>query len=487
VEPLETRLLLSAAPLPLHPSASITSLAAAAEPAVQQVNINGGQQADESSAIRIMTLGDSITDGSNGNFGGFRGYLQDLLINNGYVGGDNHKSSNINFVGNLAAGPALTPDGNMLDPDHQGYPGFNLGQLITALDVNGSNTILSAAQPDVILLMAGTNDMASDLAFNTAMNNGQLDLLINDIYTALPAVKLVVSNLIPIRNDPVKLDRVVAFNHGVVGTAQPDGGEGVVANYADRGKDILFVDMFSLFTDDLAQPPYSPNDIITSLYDNDLHPNDVGYEKIADTWFKTLVQTNSWLGIPLDPYETGRGDDVAQYANQISKKGKSQPHNIHQKTDVDWVKFRLYRKSNVIIKTNGVEGGDTRLRLFGINHKHRRAPRRLNDHLSGTCDSKIVRRGQHALQRGVYWVKVDGRGQTVRDYTIKVNAWPVHKKSHNTNNQQPLAGAFNGSEQIQLAAWNQTLNSSGKKDELQTHIQLTNTAGQVLKQAETFF
>ena len=105
--------------------------------------------------IRVMALGDSITagvgaHGSRVKDGGYRGALASLLQREGY---------HVNFVG------SRTDYSDAIDERaHEGWPGYVLrsfpsdpgpGQLYGAL----VKSAIAKDDPDVILLMAGTNDL----------------------------------------------------------------------------------------------------------------------------------------------------------------------------------------------------------------------------------------------------------------------------------------------------------------------------------------
>ncbi len=85
-----------------------------------------------------MPLGDSITLGVNG---GYRNGLWNRLSAAGY---------SVDFVGSQSDPYTKAPD-----RDHEGHPGFTLGNIASSAD-----GWLSSAKPTHVLLMAGTNDVA---------------------------------------------------------------------------------------------------------------------------------------------------------------------------------------------------------------------------------------------------------------------------------------------------------------------------------------
>jgi lysophospholipase L1-like esterase len=104
-------------------------------------------------ALRIMPLGDSITEGVNG---GYRDVLQSRLA--------------AAVIAYDLVGPRSDGYANGPDKDHAGTPGFNTGDILR--EING---YLATYDPDVVLLMIGTNDLAwwtnalpSEIAANVA-------------------------------------------------------------------------------------------------------------------------------------------------------------------------------------------------------------------------------------------------------------------------------------------------------------------------------
>src|SRR5882724_11745186 len=131
--------------------------------------------------IRIMPLGDSITDGVGGP-GGYRLRLYQMLTNAGF---------NVDFVGtqndNAAAGLA--------DPDHEGHSGYRIDQIDTGLLGYFGQT----ADADVVLVLIGTNDYGQN--YDTLRTTNRLEALIAKIATRRPFAKVIVANLL-VRNEP---------------------------------------------------------------------------------------------------------------------------------------------------------------------------------------------------------------------------------------------------------------------------------------------
>lgn len=117
-------------------------------------------------------------------------------------------------------------------------------------------------------------------------------------------------------------------------------------------------------------------------------------------------------------------DNSPAQAKNISLRGVAQSHSLHTASDVDWLKFTLSERSNVVIQTAG-RAGDTEMWLFGPNTP---AQQIAYDNDSGDgAFSRIARSGQQALEPGTYYVKIGefGSNATVARYTITVQATPA--------------------------------------------------------------
>jgi acyl-CoA thioesterase I len=185
-----------------------------------------------------MPLGDSISDGY---FipGGYRIELWYGLKTQGYA---------VEFVGSASNGPDSLPDRR-----HEGHSGWRIDQIHE--QVAGW---LNAAQPNIILLLIGTNDIAQGYKIDTAPD--RLDRLIETIFQVTPNVQLFVGSIPPI-SEPILNQRAIAYNQEV---------EALVQHRKASGDRIDFVDFYyTLSLDDLP---------------DGVHPNREGFRKIAQAW-----------------------------------------------------------------------------------------------------------------------------------------------------------------------------------------------------------
>ena len=213
-------------------------------PAYAQVGIN----------LRLMPLGDSITAGYLSSTGdGYRGPLFTTL--SGQVG-------TLNFVGSQF-------DGTMADPNNEGHFGDEIN-AIAGLATGELNTY----RPNIITLHIGSNDLNNNYDVSTAPT--RLAALIDQIVAAEPDATVLVAQLIPNANATVEA-RIVTYNAAI---------PAIVQARASKGEHVFVVSMSSLTTADLH---------------DGLHPNDTGYQKMANAWDAAIKQVISagWITYPV--------------------------------------------------------------------------------------------------------------------------------------------------------------------------------------------
>jgi lysophospholipase L1-like esterase len=197
------------------------------------------------SILKIMPLGDSITDGEGViGGGGYRIELRQRAVAQGL---------SIDFVGSLMNGPATLPD-----KEHEGHSGWEISRL-----AQNVNPWLTAYKPELVLLLIGTNDVFWDMSMATAP--ARLSALIDQILTTLPDASVIVSTIPPLA-DAARESRGLTFNAAI---------EPLVQNKQAAGLHVSFVDIHAaLTTADLA---------------DGTHPNQTGYDKMAAVWFAGLL------------------------------------------------------------------------------------------------------------------------------------------------------------------------------------------------------
>ena len=243
----------------LTPFTGLSSPLTRAGVAVNHLNLGIRVQAPLSVTVplRIMPLGASITYGqasSEGN--GYRADLRDRLTGDGIV---------VNMVGSRQ-------HGTMLDSEVEGWPGFRIDQVH-----NKAREAVPQYKPNVILINVGTNDAVQNRNVSTA--GERMEAMIDDLYRMSPRATILLSTLLLNRNP--RTERAVQ-NINAQFTA-------LVPKLQSEGRHISLVDMHS--------PENGP--LIQDLAD-ETHPNDIGYQKMADIWYSGLryVSDQGWLQAP---------------------------------------------------------------------------------------------------------------------------------------------------------------------------------------------
>jgi lysophospholipase L1-like esterase len=198
----------------------------------------GPASAESNGGVRVMPLGDSITDGLNVP-GGYRNELWQKFVAGGY---------RIDFVGSQFNGPP-----GLGDHDHQGHSGWTIAQI----DANVVNW-LRATSPRTVLLHIGTNDMFGQ----PAGASQRLSTLLDRITATAPDAEVFVASIVPLSGADAQ---VRAYNAAI---------PGIVQNKVSAGKRVHFVDMYPALT-------------LADLADG-VHPNTGGYGKMATVWFNAL-------------------------------------------------------------------------------------------------------------------------------------------------------------------------------------------------------
>ncbi|GAA2494312.1 SGNH/GDSL hydrolase family protein [Streptomyces longisporus] len=203
--------------------------------------------------LRLMPLGDSITWGVGSSTGnGYRGPLWNELAADGHP---------LDFVG-------TGRNGSMSDPDNEGHSGYRIDQIAALADAS-----LTRYRPNVVTLHIGTNDLQGASEVNTAIS--RLRSLVDQITADVPDATVLVASLVVSTSSSEEQFRGT-YNQA---TRQ------IVSDAQAAGKHVAFVDMSSLTTADLADP---------------LHPNDAGYQKMADAFHRGIQSADGagWLRNP---------------------------------------------------------------------------------------------------------------------------------------------------------------------------------------------
>ncbi|KAJ3777060.1 SGNH hydrolase-type esterase domain-containing protein [Lentinula raphanica] len=195
----------------------------------------------------FLPLGDSITYGwlsTDGN--GYREDLLELIT----AGGDS-----VDYIGSIQAG-------TMADNWNDGYIGCTIDQIAS------SGVPALEMVPQVVLLMAGTNDI--DYQEDLTNAPSRLMTLVDEIFSYSPDAAIIVSDIPLIVDDELE-PLVMTYNSGV---------QELVQERISEGQHLVHVSLSSLTSSEMA---------------DELHPNDEGYQVLAQAWY-VGVQTASSAG-----------------------------------------------------------------------------------------------------------------------------------------------------------------------------------------------
>jgi lysophospholipase L1-like esterase len=229
--------------------------------------------------LRVMALGDSITAGvgafgSAAADGGYRGPLGRSLRSSGYQA---------TFVGTRS-----DYSGAIADRAHEGWPGYVVrsfpsdpgpGQLYGAL----VRKAMQENDPDLVLLMAGTNDLLRDEAqaagYTLPNILHSMDLLLGQIVNAKPNVFVIVAPVVASPKVGVCAQRDFAGIAGPAKCGPADAGlKELVDAYARHGYRVSFAP---------AMATAVPRD--TTHFPDGIHPCGAGgYAAIADVWLHAI-------------------------------------------------------------------------------------------------------------------------------------------------------------------------------------------------------
>jgi lysophospholipase L1-like esterase len=225
----------------------------------------------------IMPLGDSVTYGNNaaiapgGVPGGYRTHLYTDLHNAGY---------SFTLIGTQTANPS-PPLLDASQTHHEGHPGYRIDQIANNLDGNdpsgptsnnGGFWFHKPSPPDMVLLHIGTNDILQN--FQTSTMAMRLDKLIGQIVADSPTSRIFVSSIIPLVNGNQN-QLVQAYNTQIRDV--------IVPKYDSLGDNVFFVDQYPNFVD-------ANGNIIHIGPANNIHPDQIGYDLMGDTWAAAIQQ-----------------------------------------------------------------------------------------------------------------------------------------------------------------------------------------------------
>ena len=228
--------------------------------------------------IRVMPLGDSITDGFTV-VGGYRIPLWYMLQEKGIV-------EQLDFVG---------PNGwyidGVVDYNHAGYSGYTIADCPGRQGIyNFIDWLMEEYPADVVMLQIGTNDIISSYELDHA--GERLELLVDSILTYIPEGGLLYVSTIPYMDADVTsyTDAYTVEEMDAAVDDYNDKVKALVARKQAEGKPIAQADVNSVLTK-------------ADLSDG-VHPSEDGYKKMAEYWCGVLSDYVSGRGTAPQPPET---------------------------------------------------------------------------------------------------------------------------------------------------------------------------------------
>ncbi|MBD5633803.1 MAG: hypothetical protein IAI49_04915 [Candidatus Eremiobacteraeota bacterium] len=228
--------------------------------------------------VRIMALGDSITagvgaKGADIGGGGYRGELEKMLDAAGYhyemTGSRSDFSDRVEFRA------------------HEGWPGYVIRAVPSdpSHELYGSVTARAVAEadPDVILLMAGTNDLLRlehhQAGYTVDTIVAGMDALLDQIFAEKPRVHVILAGVV---DSPFISDCTVKRFDGVEGC---DGDQGAsLRTLADKYRKLGFSIAFATRMDAAV-----PRD--RDHFPDGIHPCGAGgYAAVARVWMHAIEQ-----------------------------------------------------------------------------------------------------------------------------------------------------------------------------------------------------
>ena len=215
---------------------------------------------EENEKIRIMPLGDSITDGFNV-VGGYRTPLWKTLEQNGYT-------DNIEFVGQNWGGEVA--------PRHSGYSGYAIADIPNQRMgiYNFIDWLMTEYPADVVMLQIGTNDILSSYELDGM--GDRLELLVDSVLNYIPEGGMLFLATIPYMDADVttytdaytveEMDKAVDdYNAQVKALAEKKIAEGKPVTLSDNNAVLTKADLA-----------------------DGVHPSEEGYAKLGAHWYEML-------------------------------------------------------------------------------------------------------------------------------------------------------------------------------------------------------
>lgn len=214
----------------------------------------------EAGTVKIMPLGDSITQGYRGR----DSYRRGLWLKLKEAGAD------VDFVGSMKNSFMGTPAHEDFDMDHEGHWGWRADQILENID-----SWAARFKPDIVLMHLGTNDIGSHQDIIETVT--ELERIIAILRKHNPGVTILLAQILPVAFSYANI-RIMTFNDALPELAK--------SLNSDKSP-IIIVNHFSGF------------DATKDTYDG-IHPNDSGIKKMVIKWIAALNKVLTNTGISKD-------------------------------------------------------------------------------------------------------------------------------------------------------------------------------------------
>jgi lysophospholipase L1-like esterase len=202
--------------------------------------------------IRIWTIGDSITEGTNN---GYRNNIWTLLA---------EKGNTVDFIGTLQHN---WPIGSCPDPDHDGHPGWSIGNV--AAEIDDMYGQVQEQNPEIALIMLGTNNLAwwvSGQDFVDSRDESMMDL-VEHLFELDGSLIAIVGTIPPMESKNIeqtgqdRADYTRQYNEALINK---------IENHPFYMQKLFLADINGALT-------------VSDLSDG-IHPNSQGYDKMGKIW-----------------------------------------------------------------------------------------------------------------------------------------------------------------------------------------------------------
>jgi lysophospholipase L1-like esterase len=149
----------------------------------------------------------------------------------------------------------------MVDRDHEGYNGYAVAQVGEV-----ASPAIDAYSPDLVVLLAGTNDQIEFVPPSQPPADAAADFeaLIEGLDMQQPGIQIVAGQVIPLTYN----DEGVSEYNALL--------PAIIARQQERGVNVRLVDHYAIGE--------------SSLSTDGIHPTQTGYDAMADIWLPAVLE-----------------------------------------------------------------------------------------------------------------------------------------------------------------------------------------------------